>query len=166
MHQTEQNRWITPTAFREALADADSRLVLIRERYPSLGAYVVLARGGLQIEPGADLPKLAKDLPELFADCPAKFAILQLLKGKGKISKAGELNSQEIQDQKAQIAKLSTLLRIDGSFLIELRFRNLDYKAIWKLKMDALVDQDLTPPSKASIRIVLMSIRCLQGTDV
>ncbi|MBX3741983.1 MAG: hypothetical protein KF712_13385 [Akkermansiaceae bacterium] len=158
MHRTDQPLWITPADFRAVLSEADSRLSVLRGRYPSLGPYPVLARGGLQTEPTNDLPKLVGILPDLFADNPAKSEILGLLGKKGETRKPGKLRAAEKKNQEARIGELSPLLRIDGSFRVELRFGNLDYESIWKLKADPLVDQELTLRSHASIRIVLMPL--------
>ncbi len=153
MHRPDDSHWITPTAFLEALAETESRLAVIRGRYRSLGSHAVLARGGIQIEPGADFLKLIKDGPRLFPDNPAKSEILGLLRGK-----AGKSSRGEKQKSAARIGELIPFLRIDGRFHVELRFHHLDYEAIWKLKADPLVDQKLTSPSRASIRVVLMPL--------
>ncbi len=155
MHRTDQSPWITPTAFRETLAEADSRLSVLRDRYRSLGPHAVLAHGGIQIEPGTDLVKLIKDVPRLFADNPAKSEIIGLLDKKGE---SGKSTPGEKKNNAARIEERVPLLLIDGRFQVELRFRHLDYQAIWALKADPLVDQHLTSRSRASIRVVLMSL--------
>jgi len=42
-----------------------------------------------------------------------------------------------------------------GQFLARI---NLEYDLIWKLQTDELVDRELTPQTKASIRIVLGTV--------
>lgn len=158
MYRTDQPLWITPAHFRAALAEADSRLAVIRDRYRSLGPYSVLARGGLQTEPTNDLPKLVGILPDLFADNPAKSEILGLLGKKGETRKPGKLRAAEKKNQEVRVGELLPRLLIDGNFRVELRFSHLDYESIRKLKTDPLVDQELTLRSHASIRIVLMPL--------
>lgn len=57
MNRLERDRWISIAAFREALAEADSRLAAIRERYRPLGECAALERGGCQTDVAADLPR-------------------------------------------------------------------------------------------------------------
>lgn len=56
---------------------------------------------------------------------------------------------------KDKLKELAEDLEFDGSVRVELRFHVLDYDLIWKLQSDDLVDRELTPQTRASIRIVL-----------
>lgn len=44
---------------------------------------------------------------------------------------------------------------------VELRFHELKFDLIWKLQVDDCVDRDLTPQTRASIRIVLGTLASL-----
>ena len=50
---------------------------------------------------------------------------------------------------------MGRLFKFDGQSQVEMRFSELNYKLIWQLQTDELVDRQLTPQTKASIRIVL-----------
>ena len=51
--------------------------------------------------------------------------------------------------------ELARELKYDASVRVEIRFDHLDYALIARLQSDDLVDRELTPQTRASIRIVL-----------
>ena len=64
-------------------------------------------------------------------------------------------NDDETERLREQLYQLVSKLKYHGQCQVELRFNRLDYDLIWKLQVDELVDRDLSPQNKASIRIVL-----------
>jgi len=53
-------------------------------------------------------------------------------------------------------------LKYDEKCQIEIRFLDLKYDLVWKLQADDLIDRNLTPQTKASIRIVLGTLAQLK----
>ena len=73
--------------------------------------------------------------------------------------KRAELNT--LQDELQQLA---ATLQYDPECQIEIRFSDLKYDLVWELQADDLVDRNLTPQTKASIRIVLGTLAKFERT--
>jgi len=56
---------------------------------------------------------------------------------------------------KKQLDQIASRFKFDEKCQVEIRFHDLNYDLVWKLQVDDLVDRNLTPQTKASIRIVL-----------
>jgi hypothetical protein len=82
---------------------------------------------------------------------------LELLEWKDK-------KSLEIERLKEQLDQLAHQLNYDEKCQVEIRFNDLKYDLIWKLQADDLVDRNLTPQTKASIRIVLGTLAQFERT--
>ena len=54
-----------------------------------------------------------------------------------------------------EVNQLVSQLQYDDRYQVEIRFQYLNYDLIWNLQVDDLIDCDLTPQGKASIRIIL-----------
>ena len=142
------------TQFNEALAAANRRFSLIREKYPVLRAYLVLSLRGEQAKVDVALVATIRDLPDLLIDGPPKTKMLDLVK-KLKPEEASKAEQIQLNDE---IHEISKRLEFAGNVQVELRFHDLNYELIWKLQADDLVDCKLTPQTRASIRVVLGSI--------
>jgi len=88
--------------------------------------------------------------PSLFDDANKALALPLLERSKIESLPAGE--KMRVNEE---LAKIGRLFKFDGQSQVELRFSELNYKLIWQLQTDELVDRQLTPQTKASIRIVL-----------
>lgn len=101
------------------------------------------------------------EFPTLMVAGKAKVQMLSFLK-QPKPEKPTEA-------QKAQwnvrFQELANDLEFDGESQVEVRFHHLDFELIGKLQTDDLADRDLTPQTKASIRIVLGTISRFEGCD-
>jgi hypothetical protein len=60
--------------------------------------------------------------------------------------------------------QLAPQLKYYGECQVEIRFNRLNYELIWKLQVDDLVCRNLTPQTKASIRIVLGTLAQFERT--
>ncbi len=152
--------------FQHALAAGDLRFARIKDRYPRLKGYLVLSSPNGQTETDNGLPKMIGEFPELFLDSVVKTQMRDLVrdlrlaekqKEEAEIEQRPKLQ-ERIETQHERIRDISCNLIVDGSCHIEIRFRHLDYDLIWKLQTDEGVDRELTPQSRASIRIVLGTI--------
>ena len=148
--------------FQEALAAANRHFAKIRKKYPTLRAYLVLSLRNGQTKLDGKLADSIREFPSLLLDSTAKTKILELIK---KLKPKEATKPKQIQ-LKAELKDLAKDLEFDGSVQVELRFHDLDYDLVWKLQSDELVDRELTPQSRASIRIVLSTISSIGDTGV
>jgi hypothetical protein len=137
--------------FHAAVAAAKECFALVRKKYPSLKGYLVLAIPGKQTGIGSGAREINDYLPALLVDGAAKDAFQELLK-EPPPKDAGDRVKKAWDEQYRELA---AELHYDGGVRIELRFDNLDYELIGQLQTDELVDRELTPQTRASIRIVL-----------
>jgi len=137
--------------FQAAVKAARERFSKLREIHPTLKGYLVLAIPGKQTGIGSGAKEILGDLPALIVDDAAKAVFQQHLKAPPP-KDAGEKAKKE-WDERCE--ELVAELHYDGGVRVELRFDNLDYELIARLQSDELVDRELTPQTRASIRIVL-----------
>jgi hypothetical protein len=108
------------------------------------------------------------EYPSMVLDSPEKSKMLKLIKRLKHLEELKSLESpksttkksleREISKVRDEVNLLIEKLEFDGKPQVEIRFHHLDYKLIWKLQSDDLVDRKRTPQTKASIRIVLGTI--------
>ena len=154
---------ITFAQFHEALAAGKLRIKLIKDRHPELKGYLALGSQNEQTEADNDLPRMIEEFPDLFHDSVIKTRAknhvcnLRIAEKSYENAKLGQRSkiSEVIKVLKEGIQDISRNLVVNGNCRIEIRFRHLDYALIWKLQSDEGVDRDLTPQTRASIRIVL-----------
>ena len=146
--------------FQEALAAANRHFAEIRKKYPNLRAYLVLSLRCGQTKLDNELFDSIREFPFLLLDNPAKTKTLELIK---KLKPKESTKPKQVQ-LKAELTDLAKDLEFDGSVQVELRFHDLDYDLIWKLQSDDLVDRELTPRTRASIRIVMGTVSSFSGT--
>jgi hypothetical protein len=137
--------------FQSAVAAAKERFALIRKKYPSLKGYLVLAIPGKQAGIGGSVSELLKDLPALIVNDEAKSNLQDHIKKPPK-KEGSEALRKKWQEKFEEFARD---LNYDGSVRVEIRFDDLNYELIFQLQADDLVDRELTPQTRASIRIVL-----------
>ncbi len=148
--------------FQEALAAANRHFAEIRKKYPTLRAYLVLSLRGGQTKLDNELVDSIREFPSLLRDNTAKTKTLELIK---KLKPKESTKPEQIQ-LKAELKDLAKDLEFDGSVQVELRFHDLDYDLVWKLQSDELVDQALTPLTRASINIVLGTLSTFEKSDL
>ena len=137
-----------------AVAAGKRQFDRIRQKYPDLKAYLVLSLPGGQTEIDSSPKQILSKFPAMVVDDSAKtnaLDIISRLKTLEWQAKVGPETEQLIN----QLDQITARLKYDEKCQVEIRFKDLNYDLIWKLQMDDLVDRNLTPQSKASIRIVL-----------
>jgi len=146
-----------------AVAAARRQFGLIRKKYPELKAFLVLSLPGGQTGIDSSPTQILKEFPAMVVDDSNKTTALdfqsslEMLEWKDK-------KSPEIERLKKQLDQLAHQLNYDEKCQVEIRFNDLKYDLIWKLQADDLVDLNLTPQSKASIRIVLGTLAQFERT--
>jgi len=144
-------RILSHDQFHAAIKAAQKRFSLIREKYPDLKAYLVLSLAGGQTGLGSAAKEMLKDCPALLVNDNAKDRLVAFL----KIPEPKDASEAEKTRLKEQYQQLAEQLSFDGSHQVEIRFSTLSYELVWLLQTDELVDRNLTPQTRASIRIVL-----------
>jgi hypothetical protein len=137
--------------FQAAVKAARDRFAMLKAKHPTLKGYLVLAIPGKQTGIGSSAKEILGDLPTLVVDDAARAAFQQHLNSPPP-KDAGEKAKKEWE---GRYEELAAELKYNGGVAIELRFDHLDYTLIARLQCDELVDRELTPQTKASIRIVL-----------
>jgi|JI10StandDraft_1071094.scaffolds.fasta_scaffold01502_7 hypothetical protein len=133
----------------------------LKAKYSGLDAYLVYSSRLGQSVLGNKPEVLLKEFPEMFHDIPDKAKVLQLIKE----AKAESRGNKEPQKRDHEIARLLDNLEVDEETQIELRFGQLRYELVWQLQRDTLVDQNLTPQGRSSIRIVLGTLNGLMNIE-
>ena len=136
---------------QKAANAASQHFKLIRQKYPAIKAYLVYSSTAGQAMLGGSPAQILDEFPAMIFDDANKTQALPLLER----SKIDSLPSKEKMRVNEELAKIGRLFKFDAQSQVELRFSELNYKLIWQLQTDELVDRQLTPQTKASIRIVL-----------
>lgn len=140
--------------FQVAVAGAIRHFSLIRKKYPELKASLVLSWLGEQTQIDSSPKDILREFPALVVDDKAKARMLRFL-NENLPEKPSDAQKTQWREKLQEFAED---LKLDGNVQVDLRFQNLNYDLIWKLQSDDLVDRDLTPQTKASIRIVLGTV--------
>ena len=148
--------------FQLAVAGAIRHFSLIRKKYPDLKAALVLSWLGEQTKIDSSPKDILREFPALVVDDKAKARMLRFL-NEPLPEKPSEAQKKQWSER---LRDLAEDLKFDGNVQVDLRFHNLNYDLIWKLQSDDLVDRDLTPQTKASIRIVLGTIHSFSKRSV
>ncbi len=145
---------LNPDKFQAALAAAKEHFSLVRKKYPDLKAYLVLSLKGQQTGIGSSPKEIFRDFPDLIIDDSTKAALREFL----KTPEPKDASDAEKKRLKEKLESLVQELKYDGRGQVELRFGSMNYEQLWQLQTDDLVDRELTPRTKASIRIVLGTV--------
>lgn len=137
--------------FQAAVKAARDRFALLKAKHPTLKSYLVLCIPGKQTGIGSSAKEILGDLPALIVDDAAKTSFQQHLNSSPP-KEAGEKVKKEWDER---YEELVAELKYNSGVSVELRFDNLDYALIARLQSDELVDRELTPQTRAYIRIVL-----------
>ncbi len=137
---------------QSAVAAAKQRFNLIRKKYPDLKAYLVLALPGGQTGIDSSPIQILSEFPAMVVDDSIKTGVLNLLP---RLKQTESATGPDTERLKKELEQLVSQLKYDERCQVELRFHDLNYELIWKLQTDDLTDRNLTPQTKASIRIVL-----------
>jgi hypothetical protein len=146
-----------------AVAAAKRQFDLIGKKYPELKAklphgkpisILMFSLPGGQTGIDSSPADILREFPAMVVDNSTKTSALNLL-SRLNVSKSEAATVPERERLRQQLDQLIPQLNYDGDCQIEIRFSALKYDLIWKLQADDLVDRNLTPQIKASIRIVL-----------
>jgi hypothetical protein len=153
-----------------AVAAAKRQFDLIRNKYPDLKArlptgqsasVLVMSLPSGQTGIDSSPTQILSEFPAMVVDDGAKTDALNLL-SRLKVLESQAKTGPETERLKKQLDQLVSKLKYDEKCQVEIRFNDLKFDLVWKLQADDLVDHNLTPQTKASIRIVLGTISQLE----
>jgi hypothetical protein len=128
----------------------------IRKKYRKLQAYLVLCRNYHQTDIDASPQQILQELPDLIAGGEIKDSSIKIYWRVVSLQKEDDRQRlPDIVKLQKQLEEFYPHFRYHTDATVELRFKTLKYCHVWRLQRDRLVDRELTPRSKASIRIVL-----------
>jgi len=148
-----------------AVEKSTSLFKKLKDKYKSLFGYLVFSYPRGQCELTTDLVKILNSFPKMIADCKQKDKGLQLLQKINDIeaeNKKSSANAKSIEKLRQQLDEIANNLEVHEDTFVEIRFKGIDYNMLTELQKDELVSQEHTPQTKASIRIVLGTIKDLQ----
>jgi hypothetical protein len=146
-----------------AVAAAKRQFDLIGKKHPDLKAklphgkpvsILVLSLPGGQTSIDSSPADILREFPAMVVDDSTKTSALSLL-SRLETSESEATTGPERERLRQQLDQLAPQLKYDEKCQIEIRFNDLKFDLVWKLQVDDLVDRNLTPQTKASIRIVL-----------
>ena len=143
-----------------AVAAATETFGKLRTDHPKLKAYLVLSHGGQQTGLTSNPLEILAACDEMVVAGTAKRDALRLLAEKMRME-AEKASESAVQRIAKELAGHQSTLRLAPQVQIELRFADLRYELVWALQKHPLIDQELTPRMKASIRIVLGTLENL-----
>jgi hypothetical protein len=157
---------------RVAVAAAKRQFALLGKKHPDLQAklwngqpasVLVISLPGGQTGIESSPTDILSKFPAMVVDDSTKTGALSLL-SRLKILERQATPGPEAERLRKQLDQLASQLKYDGKCQVEIRFNRLNYDLIWKLQVDDLVDRNLTPQTKASIRIVLGTLAQFERT--
>jgi hypothetical protein len=148
--------WISFREFREALCSSRLRFAELKAEHPRLRGYLVISSAAGQNGGTHGFEQVLSGFSRLFRDGDAKDAALERLHKLGSIRKNPALGL--IREAESALQEMTDTMQVDGRAQIEIRFEHLDYALIDALRMDPRIDRQLTPQTRASIRIVLGNV--------
>ena len=148
-----------------AVEKSTSLFKKLKDKYKSLFGYLVFSSPYGQCELTNNMADILNYFPRMITDSKQKDKGLQLLQKINDIeaeNKKSSGNPKSTEKLRQQLDEIVKNLEVNEDTLIEIRFKGIDYNMITELQKDELVSQEYTPQTKASIRIVLGTIKNLQ----
>lgn len=160
------------TELKIAADKANTLFTRIKEKYPKLAGHLVYSSPQGQCNLTTNMPDILKAFPAMIVDSRQKEkalgvvqSIVSLEKEKKNDSGASKGNlAEKIKQLKSELSPLIGPLDLRDDTFVEIRFdeKKVNLPLIYELQKDELVSQAHTPQSKASVRIVLGTLRDLQ----
>jgi hypothetical protein len=141
---------------REASQHVQNGFTEIRQEYRPLAPYMVFSSPYGQLPLDAHPMQVLEEFPWMVAENEVKAQAMliqrRLVESKG--DRTGKEHAQILTSLERHAERVS----IRGDVNFEIRFGRLHYPLIWQLQQDPRVDRELTPQTRASIRIVVATL--------
>lgn len=159
----------TATELREVIKLARTRFSELKDEYPEVKPYLVFSCPQGQVPIDASPQQILRELPQMVVADANKAAALRIIAELDELKQrrdgGGMAHSRTQDDLANQVRQTETRLAAalerltySDEATVEIRLGCLEYERIWELKKEKQVDQELTSPSRASIRIVMGTI--------
>ena len=141
-----------------AAVNAGSQILKkLQVEHPKLKAYLVLTHEAKQVDLTTNPTEILANCDPMVVASPAKQKAMGLLAEKKRLEAAG--GNKAALDQIAKDLEVHAKgFQFVRAAQVEVRFATLKYELVWALQKHPLVDQELTPQTRAAIRIVLGNI--------
>lgn len=144
----------------------------LKNKYPALAGDLVFSSPRGQCHMTRHVLEIFKTFPDMISDSPQKekaSGIVQSIvvlekERKNATADVKEKTSEKIKKLTGEVNPLLDFLELRDDTFVEIRFdaKKVNLPLIFELQKDELVSQEHTPQSKASIRIVLGTLRDLR----
>ena len=145
---------------------------MLRDKYPALAGDLVFSSPRGQCHLTTNVLVIFKTFPDMISDSPQKekaSGIVQSIvvlekERKNSTADVKDKISEKIKKLTGEVNPLLDFLEFRDDTFVEIRFdaKKVNLSLIFELQKDELVSQVHTPQTKASIRIVLGTLRDLQ----
>lgn len=143
---------------------AQDRFKQIKQKHPQLSGYLVFSLRGNQARLKDSPGNILAAFKDFFVDNSKRQAAWSLIEQRDSLDRISKRNETDEKSNRKRIDEFTTrieaqalTLEINYSVQVEIRFDELDYDIVHKLRCDDLVDKDLTPQI-AGIRITLGTV--------
>jgi len=150
---------------KEVVEKANDILKKLKEKYHNLDGYLVFSSTYGQCELTTNVAAILKFFPLMIVDSKQKVKGLQLWQKINDIEAENKKNFGNLKSSEKfrhQLDDIVKNIEVDEDTFVEIRFKGTDYDMIFALQKDELISKEHTPQTKASIRIVLGTIKDLQ----
>jgi hypothetical protein len=153
------------TQLQSAVEKSNELFAKLKEKYHGLKGNLVFSSPYGQCELTDNLADILKYFPQMIVDCKHKAKGLQLWQKINDIeseNKKNVGNPKSSEKFKFQLDDTVKNMEVNGDTFVEIRFKGTYLDLIFELQKDELISQEHTPQTKASIRIVLGTLKDLQ----
>ena len=158
---------VTQTDKERAVSVAEQILKKLKAEFPELKPYLVFNSTQGQTYATSALSQILLEFPAMCKDTPERGKAEELVRAMEKLQNNPNASPDQGKERTQLERKLTTLesaIVFNDDVQIELRFGTLKYEQIYALQKHPLVDQTLTPQTRASIRIVLGTLKGLSAS--
>lgn len=155
---------VTQEGKQHAVSVSEQILKKIKGEFPELKPYLVFSSSHGQTFIGSSLSEILLDDPAMCMDTSELGEAKELARAMDKLKNnpnASQDPGKERTQLERKLTSLEPVIVFNDDVQVELRFEALKYEQIFALQKHPLVDRDLTPQTRASIRIVLGTLKGL-----
>ena len=144
----------------------------LRDKYPALAGDLVFSSPRGQCHMTRNVLTIFKTFPDMISDSPQKEKASSIVQSivvlekerKNATADVKDKTSEKIKKLTGEVNPLLDSLELRDDTFVEIRFdaKKVNLPLIFELQKDELVSQEHTPQSKASVRIVLGTLRDLR----
>jgi len=145
-----------------AITAAKRQFSLIQAKYPAIKAYLVLSLPSGQTGIDSGPLQILAEFPGMVIGDAVKTTALDL-QARIKAMEWRGTAGPEVEQLRKELERITWQFNYEETCQVEMRFHELQFDLIWALQADELVDLQLTPQTKASIRIVLGTLASFAG---